>query len=115
MEGEGLYASAFGSVEWIAVKAICDFAGYDGPKNKTAQPQAAAAAASLLHFVLSRPTALRGLGIRGMSETVPCPLLFIYFLTCNRHHCMLARRCASSEEMNLDEDGYLMQMQPTIG
>lgn len=64
MEGDGLYASSFGSVEWIVVKAICDFAGLDGPKEKDAQPlAAAAAAASLVHHVLSRPAALRALDV----------------------------------------------------
>ena len=60
MEGAGLYATAsrFG-VEWIVVKAVCDWA--DGSKSDNAQPLAAAAAASLVEHVLMEPTVLDAL------------------------------------------------------
>lgn len=54
MEGDGLSAAAGRlSKPWILVKSICDWA--DGKKNKKHQPLAAAAAASLVHHVLSEP------------------------------------------------------------
>lgn len=60
MEGAGLCAAAIrGSVPWILVKAICDWA--DGKKHGKHQPLAAAAAVSLVHHVLSQPTVLNGL------------------------------------------------------
>ena len=53
MEATGVYAAASrAGVEWIIVKAICDWG--EG-KDKVHQPLAAAAAASLVHFVLSKP------------------------------------------------------------
>lgn len=57
MEGAGVYAAADRQgVEWIVIKGICDWA--DGNKDKEHQPLAAAAAVSLVHFVLSGPDAL---------------------------------------------------------
>jgi nucleoside phosphorylase/HEAT repeat protein len=59
MEGVGVYAAAERSgVEWIIVKAICDWADGRKDKVKRHQPLAAAAAASLVHHVLSLPNAL---------------------------------------------------------
>jgi nucleoside phosphorylase len=60
MEGAGLCA-ATGRVgtAWILVKSICDWA--DGNKLKQHQPLAAAAAASLVHHVLSQRTALQAI------------------------------------------------------
>lgn len=57
MEGAGLCAAS-GRVgtAWILVKSICDWG--DGKKHKKHQPFAAAAAASLVHHVLSQPTVL---------------------------------------------------------
>ena len=60
MEGAGLGAAAIRfAVPWIVVKAICDWG--DGEKNKKYQPLAAAAAASLVHHVLSHKGSLHGL------------------------------------------------------
>lgn len=60
MEAVGIYAaSAEWDLEWIIVKAICDWA--DGDKGKADQPLAAAAAVSLVHSVLSRRLALADL------------------------------------------------------
>ncbi len=60
MEAAGLYAAADPEhVEWIVVKAICDWA--DGKKNKLHQPLAAAAAASLVKHVLASKDALAGI------------------------------------------------------
>jgi nucleoside phosphorylase len=60
MEGVGLYAAAMrAKVEWIIVKAICDWA--DGGKHKQYQPLAAAAAVSLIEHVLAKPNILTGL------------------------------------------------------
>jgi len=57
MEGTGLSAASFYERRpWILIKAICDWA--DGVKNSYHQPLAAAAAASLVHHVLSDPDAL---------------------------------------------------------
>jgi nucleoside phosphorylase len=51
MEGAGLYAAARDAkVDWILVKAICDWA--DGTKNNAAQPQAANNAAQFVLHVL---------------------------------------------------------------
>lgn len=57
MEGIG-FATAANEMKkpWILIKAICDWA--DGNKNDHYQPLAAAAAASLLHYVLSQKTIL---------------------------------------------------------
>ncbi|MUH00836.1 hypothetical protein F7734_54635 [Scytonema sp. UIC 10036] len=57
MEGAGLCAAS-GRVgtAWILVKSICDWG--DGKKHKKHQPMAAAAAASLVHHVLSQKTVL---------------------------------------------------------
>ena len=57
MEGAGLCAAS-GRVgtAWILVKSICDWG--DGKKHKKHQPLAAAAAASLVHHVLSQKTVL---------------------------------------------------------
>lgn len=64
MEAQGLYDCVHGSrIEWIVVKAICDFGGLTGQKDKNAQPLAAAAAANLVHHVLSSKIALRDLGV----------------------------------------------------
>lgn len=53
MEGSGLCAAARKSrTPWILVKSICDWG--DGTKHKKHQPLAAAAAASLVHYVLSQ-------------------------------------------------------------
>jgi nucleoside phosphorylase len=60
MEGAGVYAAAsHAKLEWILVKGVCDWA--DGEKHDGYQEMAAAAAASLTHFVLSNPDALDGL------------------------------------------------------
>lgn len=60
MEGVGFVAAAErAGVSWILVKAICDWA--DGRKNKKHQPLSAAAAASLVHHVLSQTDVLYGL------------------------------------------------------
>lgn len=60
MEGVGLYAAAVRArVEWIIVKAICDWA--DGGKHKRYQPLAAAAAVSLIEYVLAKPNVLADL------------------------------------------------------
>ena len=60
MEGEGVYsACARAKVEWIIAKGVCDWA--DGQKHDGYQELAAAAAASLAHFVFSRPGALNEL------------------------------------------------------
>lgn len=57
MEGVG-FCTAANSLDkpWILVKAICDWA--DGKKNDKDQPLAAAAAVSLVHYVLSQRTIL---------------------------------------------------------
>lgn len=57
MEGAGLCAAS-GRVgtAWILVKSICDWG--DGKKHKKHQPLAAAAAASVVHHVLSQKTVL---------------------------------------------------------
>jgi nucleoside phosphorylase len=60
MEGVGLAAAAVRhGVAWILVKAICDWG--DGHKHNKHQPLAAAAAASLVHQVLSQKDVLHGL------------------------------------------------------
>ncbi|NET59967.1 MAG: 5'-methylthioadenosine/S-adenosylhomocysteine nucleosidase [Symploca sp. SIO2E6] len=61
MEGIG-FCSAANSLEtpWILIKSICDWA--DGKKNDKHQPLAAAAAASLLLYVLSQRTILNCFG-----------------------------------------------------
>lgn len=60
MEGAGLTtASIRVGLPWILVKSICD--GGDGNKHKKHQRLAAAAAASLVHHVLSHKGALDGL------------------------------------------------------
>lgn len=57
MEGVGVWAAASrSSVEWILVKAVCDWA--DGEKTDMYQDMAAASAASLCHHVLLKHTAL---------------------------------------------------------
>ena len=57
MEGDGVASACSAEkVEWIIVKGICDFAGLSGKKNKKAQPFAAAAAASLVKYALSKHT-----------------------------------------------------------
>tara|TARA_R110002111_G_scaffold164386_1_gene230537 strand:- start:884 stop:2977 length:2094 start_codon:yes stop_codon:yes gene_type:complete len=63
MEGAGLCA-ATGRVgtPWILVKSVCDWA--DGQKKDKHQPLAAAAAASLVHHVLSQETVLNSLSVR---------------------------------------------------
>jgi nucleoside phosphorylase len=60
MEGAGLFAAADRTkVEWIIVKAICDWG--DGNKQKKYQPLAAAAAVSLVEHVLREEETLSGL------------------------------------------------------
>lgn len=57
MEGAGLCAAARESrTPWILVKSICDWG--DGKKHEKHQPLAAAAAANLVHYVLSQPYVL---------------------------------------------------------
>lgn len=69
MEGAGVYAAADRQrIEWIIIKGICDWA--DGNKDKEHQPLAAAAAVSLVHFVLSEPDVLPARGIV-IDETAP--------------------------------------------
>jgi len=61
MEGAGVYAAAAANkTPWILAKAICDWA--DGKKDKKHQPLAAAAAASLVEYVLSKDGTLGALG-----------------------------------------------------
>jgi nucleoside phosphorylase len=60
MEGAGLCAvSGRLGVAWILVKAICDWG--DGKKQKQHQPLAAAAAVSLVHYVLSQKNVLHSM------------------------------------------------------
>lgn len=60
MEGAGLFAAAGrAKVEWIIVKAICDWG--DGNKHKKYQPLAAAAAVSLVEHVLREEETLSDL------------------------------------------------------
>jgi nucleoside phosphorylase len=60
MEGAGLAAaSGRRGIAWILVKSICDWG--DGKKHKQEQPLAAAAAASLVHHVLSKRTTLNSI------------------------------------------------------
>lgn len=60
MEAAGACAAAIrGKVEWIAVKAVSDWA--DGKKHDGYQEMAAAASVSLVHHVLSFKYALEGL------------------------------------------------------
>lgn len=60
MEGAGISAvGQLSKLDWIVVKAVCDWA--DGDKNDTYQEIAAAAAVSLTHSVLSDENALRDL------------------------------------------------------
>ena len=59
MEAAGLYAaSSRASKEWIMVKGISDWA--DGMKDERHQSLAAAAASSLVRYVLASNTALDG-------------------------------------------------------
>lgn len=54
MEGAGTYAAAErAGIEWIIIKAICDWG--DGAKNKEAQPLAAANATAFLRELLAEP------------------------------------------------------------
>jgi nucleoside phosphorylase/CheY-like chemotaxis protein len=60
MEGAGLCAASMrAGIPWILVKSICDWA--DGKKHDKHQPLAAAAAASLVHHVLSQKGTLDSL------------------------------------------------------
>lgn len=60
MEGAGLCAATRRvGTAWILVKSICDWG--DGKKHKKHQPLAAAAAADLVHYVLSQKTVLNGI------------------------------------------------------
>jgi len=60
MEGAGLVAASGRlNTPWILAKAICDWG--DGQKHSKHQPLAAAAAASLVHHILSQRTVLDGL------------------------------------------------------
>jgi nucleoside phosphorylase len=60
MEGAGLCAATGRmGVPWILVKAISDWG--DGKKHNKHQPLAAAAATSLVHYVLSQKTALNSI------------------------------------------------------
>lgn len=57
MEGAGLYeVTSHAKMEWILVKGICDWS--DDGKTDNAETFAAQSAASLVHHVLSDPTAL---------------------------------------------------------
>ena len=59
MEGAGLTATSIRvGLPWILVKGICDWGENKHGKH---QPLAAAAAASLVHHVLSYKSALNGL------------------------------------------------------
>ena len=53
-----LYQIAEAAVEtdkrWLLVKAICDFAGLDGPKTKDAQPIAAKTAVNFADWLLRK-------------------------------------------------------------
>lgn len=72
MEGAGLYAvAADAGVQWIIVKAVCDWG--DGTKNSRYQPLAAAAAVSLLEHVLSKPDALDGMRRPHLSKKEQAP------------------------------------------
>jgi nucleoside phosphorylase len=65
MEGAGLYAAAArAKIEWIVVKAICDWA--DGTKNKEFQTLAASASCSFCKSVLSDPYSLAAIGIQAV-------------------------------------------------
>ncbi|MBK7537701.1 MAG: 5'-methylthioadenosine/S-adenosylhomocysteine nucleosidase [Myxococcales bacterium] len=60
MEGAGMAAvAASHNIEWIVVKAVCDWG--DGTKSDNYQPLAAAAAASLVAYVVAPRTALADL------------------------------------------------------
>lgn len=60
MEGAGLCAASGRlGVAWILIKSICDWG--DGKKHNRHQPLAAAAAASLVHHVLSQNTILNSI------------------------------------------------------
>ena len=48
-------------ITWILVKGICDFGGLVGHKDKSGQSFAAAAAVSLVHFVLDKEQVVREL------------------------------------------------------
>ena len=65
MEETGIYAAASRhetTVEWIIVKAVCDWAdGSKKAKGDSYQPLAAAASFSLIKFVLSLPNSLSDL------------------------------------------------------
>ena len=77
MEGAGLYAAARDAgVEWILVKAICDWA--DGTKNDDIQPQAARNAASFVLYIIQ-------LGGWGGQTMVPAEL----FRSLRGHCCRL--------------------------
>ena len=75
MEGVGVYSAAHAAgVQWIVVKAICDFA--DGKKsvNKTKRQQlAASASASLCAHVFSTPNSLEDLGCVSLTPTNDIP------------------------------------------
>lgn len=70
MEGAGVYgAAAARGIEWIIVKAVCDWG--DGTKNKLYQSVAAASAVSLVRHVLSDPGVLNGLRTPGTAPGSP--------------------------------------------
>jgi len=59
MEGAGLWAAADrAQIEWILVKAVCDWG--DGKKHDGYQVMAASAAASLCFHIFDNPHALDG-------------------------------------------------------
>ncbi len=70
MEGAGVAAAAEKSkVEWIVVKAVCDWG--DGTKGDDYQPLAAAAAASLVAHVISPKAALADLPRKTAAHASP--------------------------------------------
>lgn len=70
MEGVGLATAAHeAKLEWIIVKAICDFADGHKSQNKTVnQKLAAAASVDLCEHVMSSRTVFDGLGISAMVD-----------------------------------------------
>lgn len=79
MEGVGIYSAAQGqNLQWILVKAICDFA--DGKKSvgkKRKQAIAAAAAASLCRHVFSIPEVFKALKCKHLSTIRRVPVTVV--------------------------------------
>ena len=72
MEGVGLYTAAEAhNVEWIIIKAICDWG--DGTKEKAWQPYCAHQAAQFVHHVLANQNVWQGFPV--FLRDVPLPAL----------------------------------------